>query len=147
MIVEPATASFDLGGSADIEVTVTNNTAEDLIGMMVHIDITNPDRPGLVDPEDWTAILTKPVGAVAPGTSITIPWTLKPISGGRFTIYAVVLRGGSSEIHASSGAIFDIAEQRTLNPRGVLSIALGMPILIGFILAGRWRFRKRRTAG
>lgn len=143
--VTPATAAFDLGTMLDVGVTVTNHTDTPLVGFVVHLDITDPNTPGSVDPEDWTATLTKDLPAVAPGTTTTVPWTLQPIAGGGFSVYAVVMRGGDPAIHASGAALVDVAERRSLNPRGVLPVALGMPFVILVTLAGRRRQRAARS--
>lgn len=147
VVVSPAVASFDLGSDIELTVTVTNNSDKEMTDLAVHIDITDPTRDGSVDPEDWVSTLTLPIRSLAPAETRVLRWRLKPIAGGQFSVYAVVLQAGSSELYASEAAVYSIAERRALNPQGILPAAIGMPVLIGSILLGRMRARRRKTVG
>ena len=147
VVVSPATASFDLGADIELTVAVTNNSDTEMTDLAVHIDITDPTKDGSVDPEDWVPTLTLPIRSLAPAETRVLQWRLKPIAGGQFSVYAVVLQAGSSELYASEAAVYSIASRRALNPQGILPAAIGMPVLIGAILLGRIRARRRTTVG
>ncbi len=89
--IDPTTSAVDLGGAVDLSVEVTNNGAASSPPLVVHLDITDPARSTSVDPEDWTATLSRRVGRVAAGASVTVDWTIQPISSGTLATYAVVL--------------------------------------------------------
>ena len=147
VVVSPAAASFDLGSDIELTVAVTNNSDNEMIDLAVHLDITDPTKDGSVDPEDWVPTLTLPIRSLAPAETRVLQWRLKPIAGGQFSVYAVVLQAGSSELYASEAAVYSIAERRALNPQGILQAAIGMPVLIGSILLGRMRAHRRKTVG
>ncbi len=132
--IDPATSAVDLGGAVDLRVEVTNNGSASSPPLVVHLDITDPARSTSVDPEDWTATLSRPVGRVDAGATVTVDWTIQPISSGTFATYAVVLSPGAEDVATSNVLQVQVAEQRTLNPRGILLVALGVPGLIGGLL-------------
>ncbi|MDH3292774.1 MAG: hypothetical protein OER95_00460 [Acidimicrobiia bacterium] len=147
--ISPVTVDVDLGEKVEIEVSVTNRGSSPTDELAVHIDITDPSAPGSVDPEDWTATLTRPAGVIEPGATTTLSWVLQPISGGDFSVYAVALSPDNSDVHATAEALdFTVIHQRTLNPEGVLPIALAMPLAVGALLLIQWRrpLMRRRTA-
>lgn len=144
--ITPTHLDTTLGDTFDVQVAVTNRSAAPVDGVAVHIDITDPSLEGSVDPEDWTATLTQAAGTISPGDTATSTWSLQPISGGRFTLYAVALHPGSSDVATSQAVELTVAEQRALNPEGVLPIAIAGPVLIGGLMVMRWRARRAPAA-
>lgn len=140
VVIEPAAAQVEVGVDLDLTIHVTNNGTSDSAALALHIDITSPTRSGSVDPEDWTSRLTRRVGVIGAGQTTSLDWTIKPISGGDFTAYAVALpESGDPEVWPSNGVRLDVQERRTLNPEGVLPVAVGAPIVIGALLLTRIR--------
>lgn len=137
--------AVELGEMVDLAILVTNNSPEPARDLVVHIDITSLDRDGSVDPEDWTPTLSKPIDQLEVGRSATIPWTIQPISPGRFTVYAVVLSPDSTVVPTSNAVMIDVVDRRTLNPQGVLPVALGMPAVVGLLFLDRVRRNRNRT--
>jgi uncharacterized protein (DUF58 family) len=146
VVIEPATAEVEVGVEVDLTIRVINNGATDSASLALHIDITSPTRSGSVDPEDWTSRLTRRVGVIAAGQTTSLDWTIKPISGGDFTVYAVALpESGDPEVWPSNGVRLDVQERRTLNPEGVLPVAIGAPIVVGALLLTRIRRSSRSS--
>ncbi len=141
--VEPDETDVLLGETTDIRVTLTNTGNHPTEALVVHIDITDPTSDSSVDPEDWTATLSKPVGVLAPGTSATVGWSIQPISGGSFALYAVALSPGSDRVAASNVLDVTVTDQRSLNPGGILPVALGAPALVGALLMVQMRLARR----
>lgn len=141
--VEPAVSDVVLGADLDISIDVTNVGAEPLDDLMVHIDITALADSGSVDPEDWTATLSKPVGVIAPGRTANVAWRIQPISPGTFSLYAVVLSANDDSVAASNVLTVSVADRRSLNPNGILPVALGAPALIGGLLVAQIRTLRR----
>ncbi len=141
--VEPDETDVLLGETTDIRVTLTNTGNQPTEALVVHIDITDPTSDSSVDPEDWTATLSKPVGVLAPGTSATVGWSIQPISGGSFALYAVALSPGSDQVAASNVLDVTVTDQRSLNPGGILPVALGAPALVGALLMVQMRLARR----
>jgi len=141
--IEPTTSSLTLGENLDLRIAVTNHGAGPSPPLVIHLDITNPDRSTSVDPEDWTATLSKPVGVVAAGDTVTVRWNIQPISGGTFATYAVALSPGIDNVATSNVLQVHVAEQRTLNPGGILLVAVGTPALVGALLLLQVRLARR----
>ena len=89
--IHPAATDGAVGDTFDIEVTVVNRGPEITPRLAAHIDVTDPGSESSVDPEDWTPTLTRAVGALAPGTQVTLRWKIQPISAGSYVLYAVAL--------------------------------------------------------
>ena len=141
--VTPAVTEVVLGESFDVTIEVTNNGTERTPPLVIHIDITDPASASSVDPEDWTSTLTQIFGVVEPDQTGTVTWTLQPISPGAYSVYAVALSPGVDNSAISNIATVRVADQRSLNPGGILPVAIAAPTVIGALLA----YRTRRYRG
>lgn len=141
--IEPATGTVVLGDTFDLRVSVTNDAAAPSAPLAVHIDVTDPAAATSVDPEDWTPTLTRTVGVLAPGATKTVRWTVQPIAGGTFAVYAVALAPGEADLSASDVLVLTVDEQRTLDPGGILPLAVGVPTLVGALLVVQIRRARR----
>lgn len=140
----PSALDIPLGETTVVEITVTNNGSAEASGVIAHIDITDLADDGSVDAEDWSSVLSKPVPSLAPGQSTTLRWDLQPISPGDYTLYAVALSPASSSVAATDTVAIAVADRRSLNPNGILPIAVGAPVLVGLGLT--WRLRRMHTS-
>lgn len=141
--IEPATGSVVLGDTFDLRVSVTNDAAAPTAPLAVHLDVTDPAAATSVDPEDWTPTLTRRVGVIAPGATETVRWTVQPIAGGTFAVYAVALAPGEPGLSASDVLVLTVEEQRPLDPGGILPLAVGVPTLVGALLILQIRRARR----
>lgn len=137
--VAPVEAAVALGETIEIQVTVTNTSGDRRDGLIAHIDVTSPDTDGSVDPEDWTATLSKPIGRLDAGTSTTTSWSIQPISPGTFLVYAVVLAEDAHDVSGSNVLTVDVADRRSLNPQGVLPVVIIVPVAVGALFVDRLR--------
>lgn len=142
--VEPASASVDLGQSLVLHVTVTNTGSRPTAALAVHLDITDPSRSASVDPEDWTSTLSRKVDPVPAGGATTLDWPIQPIAGGSFLAYVVALYPAGTNLVSSNAVRVDVGHRRTLNPSGILAVAIGVPLLIGGLLLTQLRRSRRR---
>jgi hypothetical protein len=113
---------------------VTNSGNQATAPLVIHLDITDPSRSTSVDPEDWTATLSKPIDVLAPGDTATLDWNIQPISGGSFAVYAVAIAPGADTVSASNVTTVTVQDKRTLNPNGILPVAVGVPCFVGALL-------------
>ncbi len=139
VVIDPERSDVDLGDSIDVQVMVTNSSNSDRSDLVAHLDVVSPDREGSVDPEDWTATLTRPIGLLAAGASTTIDWTIQPISPGTFLVYGVVLAQDGSDVAPSNAMTVSVTDRRSLNPQGVLPVVIIVPLAVGLLLADRLR--------
>lgn len=142
--VEPASASVDLGQDLVLHVIVANAGSQPTTPLVVHLDITDPSRTTSVDPEDWTSTLSRKVDPVPAGGSSTLDWRVQPIGGGAFLAYVVALEPGGTGLVTSNAVRVDVGHQRTLNPGGILAVAIGVPLLVGGLLLAQLRRSRRR---
>ena len=98
---------------------------------------------------DWTPrtpTLTRTTAPVEPGGEVTESWSIAPIQGGDFVLYAVALDldagGEPTMLTVSNGVPVHVDEKRSFNPRGVLPLSVAMPVLVGMALI--WRYRRLR---
>ncbi len=143
VVVEPTAATVVLGEHIDIRVSVTNTGSDPTAALVSHIDITDPNESTSVDPEDWTATLSKAVGSLQPGATVTVSWRIQPISAGTYSLYAVALAPGDDTIAASNVLEVNVDDHRSLNPNGILPVAIGAPVLVGGLLVLQLRFARR----
>lgn len=144
--ISPTDNPVVLGESFEVTIDVTNNGGEATPPLVIHIDITDPRAEGSVDPEDWTSTLSKAIGEVDAGATRTLTWRLQPISRGTFSLYAVALSPGVDNTTVSNIVTVDVADRRSLDPGGILPVAVAAPAITGGLLALQTR-RRRRSAG
>ena len=144
--VTPERLSTSVGQPAAITIALANESSEPTTEVAVHIDITDPRGTNSVDPEDWTPELTLSREALLPGERVTESWSVTPIQGGDFVLYAVVLDANAGvepgTLSVSNGVPVHVEERRSFNPQGVLPLSVAMPTLLGVALV--WRFRRVR---
>ncbi|MEA2304139.1 MAG: hypothetical protein QOH43_1419 [Solirubrobacteraceae bacterium] len=147
---EPATVRVSLdragvatriGESFRFAATVTNMGAASTPGLVAHLDVVSLDPEVVVDPEDWSSERTRYLAPLPPGRRARIAWDVKAVDGGRFTAYVAVL--GPHGLAAGPGLDVRVARHRTLDPGGVVPLAVGVPGLLGVLLLG---LRRRRRA-
>lgn len=142
--VSPSVIDIDLGDRTDIELTITNTGNEPLSDAFAHIDVVDLDSEESADAEDWSSVLNRSIPTIAPGESATITWDIQPITPGTYTLYAVALSADSAAVAVTDTVTINVADKRSLNPNGILPVAVGAPLLVGAALA--FRFRRHRVA-
>ncbi|MEP6760160.1 MAG: hypothetical protein ABJA93_02200 [Sporichthyaceae bacterium] len=143
VVIEPGQASVVLGQNLDLKLTVTNTGSRATAPLVIHLDITDPSRSTSVDPEDWTSTLSKPIGVLAPDDTLTFDWNIQPISGGTFAVYAVALSSGAGTLSTSNLTTVKVQDKRSLNPSGILPVAVGVPCVVGALLLLQLRLTRR----
>ncbi len=141
--IDPQKRSLDLGDDLAVQVNLRNEGTQASVPLVVHLDVVDPSRSTSVDPEDWTSTLVKRVGTVAAGDTAAVDWRIQPISAGRFTVYAVAVSDDGAELAASDVLAVDVADRRSLDPGGILPVAIGEPVLVGALLLLQVRLARR----
>ena len=143
------TVATRLGDNFTFTTKVTNSGHIPLRGLLAHLNVVSLTPGVYVDPEDWSSDRTRYLAPLPASGSVTVPWKVKAVNGGRFAIYVAVLpRGGApaQQPPAVSPALrAAVSEHRSLNSGGVVPLALGLPGLIG-VLALALRMRRRRRS-
>ena len=145
LTIEATETSVVLGQNLDLSIDITNTASIDSAALVIHLDITDPAKSSSVDPEDWTSTLSKTVGVIGPGESMTVSWNIQPISGGTFAVYAVALAPDIETTSVSNVVHVEVADERSLNPSGILPVALATPTVVGALLLGQLRLARRTS--
>jgi hypothetical protein len=115
------------------------------------MNIINLSKSGdVVDPEDWSPERTQYVDALAPGKSVTLPWTVDAVLDGNYMVYLVGIpqpagAGSSSQVVTSPGLHLTIGAFSNLNPSGVLPYTLGVPLTVLAIIVLMMALRRRKV--
>jgi azurin len=121
--------------------------------MVVAMNIINLDQEGdVVDPEDWSPERTQYVERLDPGDSTTLSWRVNAILDGDYVVYMVVMpepagRDATSQAVASAGIHLTVMPFTRLNPRGVVPLVIGTPLVLGLGTFLVLTIRRRETEG
>jgi hypothetical protein len=122
------------------DTVVTNNDTAVSPTVFVAMNIINLQKAGEpIDPEDWSPQRTQSIEPLGPGESATLSWRVNAILEGDVMIYMVAIPqpdGTNVTTHpvASPGIHLTVTPFTKLNPRGVLPIAIGGPVLLLVII-------------
>ncbi len=136
-----------LGRSFSFRTSITNTGARAVPNLVEHLNIASLEPGVYVDPEDWSSNRTQYRGSLLPGQSISSRWTVDPVNGGHFAIYVAAFPGGGGSAPSAGSTVsplfrVQVAEHRTLNPGGVLPLAVAIPGILGLLALGL-RLRRR----
>jgi hypothetical protein len=123
-----------VGGEFGFTTVITNPGTSPLRGLVAHLDVVSLDSGVYVDPEDWSSERTRYLPPIAPGRSITVPWTVQAVNAGHFAIYAVAVGAG----RPTAGPALDVrvAQHKTIDAGGALRLAVAVPGLLGLAMLG-----------
>jgi hypothetical protein len=139
------------GDSVEFKTVLTNTGTRKTPPVIVAMNIINLSKSGdVVDPEDWSPERTQYVDALAPGKSVTLPWTVDAVLDGNYMVYLAGIPqpagpGASSHVVTSPGLHLTIGAFSNLNPSGVLPYAIGVPLAVLAITAVMMVLRRRKV--
>jgi ABC-type multidrug transport system permease subunit len=149
IFIDTTYKTIKTGDRVDFTTTVTNNSEGESPQMFVAMNIINLAKDGdPVDPEDWSPQRTQAIEPLAVSQSATQSWSIHAILDGDYMVYMVLVSEpndpqSTSQPAVSSGIHLTVAPFASLNPEGILPLAIGMPVgltLFTFVLL---RFRNR----
>jgi hypothetical protein len=145
--VDRTRISTELGRTFVFRSTLANGDSAPAGGLVAHLNVVSLDDGVYVDPEDWSTHRTRYLRPVGPGGSQTLSWRLKAVNSGKFAVYVAVFhRTGDARPPTTSPLVaVAVAGRTTLNAGGILSVALGVPALLGVLTIGLG-LRRRRSA-
>jgi hypothetical protein len=135
-----------LGERFTFTSTVTNRSTSASQPLIAHLNVLSLRDGTYVDPEDWSPQRTWYLGALQPGASRTIRWSVQAVNSGSFATYVAIVDQQAPTTAPVTGPAVElrVAGRRTINSDGILPLVLGVPILIGVFAAGA-RLRRRRS--
>ena len=87
-----------------------------------------------VDLEDWSAEKGLHIGTIEPGQTLPLNWKIHFVKAGDYSLIVVADAPASNMPQVSKITHFHVSPKRNLNPGKVLPVALGMPILLLFVM-------------
>jgi azurin len=151
--VDMAYQTAKTGDAIFFDTVVTNPLSEPSPPTIVAMNIINLDKEGdVVDPEDWSPERTQYIDQLAPGESATLSWRVNTILDGDYIVYMVAMpeplaRDATSQAVASSGIHLTVMPFTRLNPRGIIPLVIGSPIVLGLGTLAVFAIRRRETEG
>ena len=146
MSLSRTSTSVKIGNSFGFTSTIANRGTSPLSGLVAHLNVLSFTHGVYVDPEDWSSNRTRYLDRLAPGQSTTVNWSVKAVNGGarvlRRRLGNPAVANIPTEPTVSSALVAHVAEQRNVNPQGVLPLALGIPAVVAAAMAAlRLRMR------
>jgi len=143
--------TLNTGDPIFFDTVVSNPLGDPSPPLIVAMNIINLDQEGdVVDPEDWSPERTQYVDQLSPGAAVTLSWRVNAILDGDYIVYMVVMpepaaRDATSQAVASTGIHLTVMPFTRLNPRGILPLVLGAPVVLAVGTVLTLRIRRRET--
>jgi azurin len=145
--------TVNTGDAIFFDTVITNPRTEASPPLIVAMNIINLDQEGdVVDPEDWSPERTQYLDQLEPGASAALSWRVNAILDGDYIVYMVAMpepaaRDATSQAVSSSGIHLTVMPFTRLNPRGILPLVLGAPLVLGIGTGLAQLIRRRETEG
>lgn len=142
--LDQSQVTSSLGNRFTFVSTLSNETGQVRPGTIAYLNVVSMQSDVYVDPEDWSSKRTRFLGDVQPGATTRLTWDVQAVNSGRFVVFVVVTSAsGSDEVVTSPALRVAIADQRRLNPSGILPVVLVVPTVVALGLVWSWRRRRR----
>jgi hypothetical protein len=144
--VEPLRIRTDIGRNVSVRATFSNRAPTTTGSLIAHLNMLSLQSGVEVDPEDWSTHRTRYLGSLPAGGSRTISWKIHAINKGKIALYVAVIPQAPVNRRPETGRTVQlfVAGRDTLNSQGVLTLALGVPALLGLMTCGINYTRRRR---
>jgi hypothetical protein len=144
--VEPLRINTELGRNVSVRATFANHAPTATGSLIAHLNVLSLRSGVEVDPEDWSTHRTRYLGSIPAGASRTISWKIHAINKGKIALYVAVIPQAEVNRRPQTGRTVQllVAGRDTLNSQGILTIALGVPALLGLMTGGIHYARRRR---
>lgn len=152
MLLKIETFATQLSGATGdyvkLPAAIINTSDKPVKNVIAYVTLveTTQGQQAPVDLEDWSAQRAVTIGSLAPGETHNTSWDLRLIKGGDYVVYPAAVVGDSSRPSVGSEVPLSVTSHRSLNPGGVLPVALGVPILVGIALFGPVAWRRRKLS-
>ncbi len=133
-----------LGNRFSFVSTLRNDTGKSQPGTIAYLNVLSTTPSVYVDPEDWSSNRTRFLGDVTAGESQQVTWKLQAVNSGSFVVFVVVTSAsGGNDVVSSPALRVTIADQRRLNPTGILPVTLAVPAVLALGMGWSWQRRRR----
>ena len=140
-ILSSNTLNGTAGDYVTIEGQITNIGNAPLADITTYLSLVDNENKLPVDLEDWSAEKGLYIGSIDAGQTLPLSWKIHFVKAGDYSLIVVAAAPSSDTPQVSKITHFHVAAKQNLNPGKILPVALGMPILLLFIMAmvNYWR--------
>lgn len=133
-----------VGERFDFTTTVQAPADRALTGAVAHLSMFSLDPEVYVDPEDWSESRVRYLPDVPAGGRASVPWSVHAVNDGSFVLVVSLSSAQpGAAVAAAPGVRAEVASQRSINPGGIVPIAVGAPAVLS-VAIGFTRLRRRR---
>ena len=145
-ILSSQTLSGVAGDFVTVNGTITNTGSSPISGVTTYLSLVDADLHVPVDLEDWSAEKGLYIGTIDTAQSLPLNWKIHFVKAGHYSLVLVATQTDRNVPQVSTVTHFIVNPKRTLNPGHVLPVALGVPVLLAFLLTlnSYWRQRRER---
>jgi hypothetical protein len=135
LTVDHSTISTQARHGFDFRSTIRNPgpAAE---GLVAHPNVLSLRAQPYVDPEDWSSQRVVFLDPIPAGGSLTLQWPMTAVNSGILGVYVTVLdkNPGTRSAQNAPTIVVRVTERRTVNPSGILPLAIARPALLGAVV-------------
>lgn len=128
------TLSGTAGDFVTVEGTITNSSSQPLNNITTYLSLADNETKLPVDLEDWSAEKGLYIGTIDAVQTLPLNWKIHFVKAGTYSLIIIAEVSGNELPQVSGITQFQVNPKRNLNPRQVLPVALGTPILLIFIM-------------
>jgi len=127
-----------LNGTAGDYVTITaqirNTTSRPIDKVTTYLSLADEETKLPVDLEDWSAEKGLFIETIDAGQTLPLQWKIHFVKPGAYSLIVVAEAAGNDVPQTSTITRFYVKPKHNLNPGHVLPVALGMPVVLLFIM-------------
>lgn len=128
------TLSGPAGDFVTVEGTITNAGSQTLNDVTTYLSLADNESKLPVDLEDWSAEKGLYIGTIDAGQTLPLNWQIHFVKAGTYSLIIIAEVAGNEVPQVSSITQFQVSPKRNLNPKQVLPVALGTPVILIFIM-------------
>jgi len=133
-ILSEKTLSGTAGDFATVKAQISNSGSQPLNDITTYISLVDESNKMPVDLEDWSAEKGLFIGTIDSGQVLPLSWKIHFVKAGKYSLIIVAEVVGQEIPQVSTIVHFTVNQKRNLNPGQVLPVALGIPIVVLFIM-------------
>ncbi len=128
------TLSGTAGDFVTVGGTITNTSSKSLDNITTYLSLADNESKLPVDLEDWSVEKGLYIGTIGAGQTLPLNWKIHFVKAGTYSLIIIAEAAGNEVPQVSSITQFQVSPKRNLNPKQVLPVALGTPIVLIFMM-------------
>jgi hypothetical protein len=141
-IISSQTLSGTAGDFVTVQGQITNSGSGSLTDVTTYLSLMDNQNKLPVDLEDWSAEKGLYIGTIDAGQTLPLSWKIHFVKAGSYSLIIIAEAAGYDLPQASSITRFNVTPKKNLDPKQVLPVALGTPIVLVIVLFLIW-YRRR----